>query len=442
MVSYKSFFKNKKITLMGLGLLGRGVGDAAFLASLGVNLIVTDLKNSKQLSSSLKKLSKYKNIKFVLGKHRLEDFRNRDMILKAAGVPLNSPFVQEARKHRVPVEMSSALFARLSGLPIIGITGTRGKSTVTHLIAHILKTAGKKVITGGNVKGVSTLSFLPRANKYDFAVLELDSWQLQGFGEDKISPGLSIFTTFLPDHMNYYGNSMKKYFLDKANIFKYQNGGDVLITGRQAYPYIKKWGGKIDSRMIVADGNILKKWKFNLEGKHNAYNAAIAIKAAGTLGISDNVIKRALSTFKPVEGHLELIKNIKGIKIYNDTNSTTPDATVAALKAVGSGKNIILIAGGADKNLSTKELTRVIKKYAKEVILLSGTGTNKLISENPPLKKISRDFGNIEDAVNYAYKTAERGDVILFSPGFASFGMFKNEYHRGAMLNKIVSKLK
>ncbi len=427
---------------MGLGLLGRGIGDAAFLASLGARLIVTDLKTKKQLSSSLKKLSKYKNVRFVLGKHRSEDFRNRDMILKAAGVPLNSPFIKEAKKHKIPVEMSSALFARFSGLPIIGITGTRGKSTATHLIAHILKAAGKKVLMGGNIKGVSTLSFLPKADKYDFAVLELDSWQLQGFGEDKISPQLAVFTTFLPDHMNYYGNDMKKYFSDKANIFKYQKKNDTLITGKQALPFIKKWGGKINGRMIVSSGNLPHDWKMNLEGKHNQYNASIAIETARTLGMPDNVIKKSLSTFKPIEGRLELIKMIKGIKIYNDTNSTTPDATIAALKAVGIGKNIILIAGGADKNLSTKDLVRVIKKYAKKIILLSGTGTDKLISENPQLKKISDEFGNLKDAVNFARKTAEQGDVILFSPGFASFGMFKNEYHRGEIFNRIVSKLK
>ena len=427
---------------MGLGLLGRGVGDAAFLASLGAKLTVTDLKTKNQLSSSLKKLSKYENIKFVLGRHRLEDFRTQDIILKSAGVPLNSPFIKEAKKHKIPVEMSSALFARFSGLPIIGITGTRGKSTVTHLITHILENSGKKVLMGGNVKGVSTLSFLPKTDKYDFAVLELDSWQLQGFGEDKISPQLAVFTTFLPDHMNYYGNNMKKYFLDKANIFKYQKKGGILITGKQALPFIKKWGGKIPGRLITANGRLPLGWKMILEGEHNKYNASIAIEVAHALGISSSAIKKALSTFKPVEGRLELIKTIKGIKIYNDTNSTTPDATIAALKALNGGKNIILIAGGADKNLFTKELARVIKKFTKKIILLSGTGTNKLISENPWLKKISHEFGNLKDAVNFAHKNARGGDIILFSPGFASFEMFKNEYNRGETFNKIISKLK
>src|SRR3989344_8267606 len=211
MSDFEQYFKGKKITVMGLGLLGRGVGDVAFLAECGAELIVTDLKTKEQLKESLEKLAKFKGIKYVLGEHRLEDFRNRDFILKAAGVPLDSVYIEEAKKNNIPVEMSAALFAKFSGLPIIGVTGTRGKSTVTHLIAHILESAGKRVILGGNVRGVSNLQLLkeinPPAGRADVAVLELDSWQLQGFGEAKISPHISAFTNFMQDHLNYYKNN-------------------------------------------------------------------------------------------------------------------------------------------------------------------------------------------------------------------------------------------
>ncbi|MFA6274511.1 MAG: UDP-N-acetylmuramoyl-L-alanine--D-glutamate ligase, partial [Candidatus Paceibacterota bacterium] len=134
MKNFKKQFKDKKITVMGLGLLGRGAGDTAFLAECGANLIVTDLKNKKQLANSIKILSKYKNITYRLSEHKLEDFRNRDFILKSAGVPINSPYLLEARKNGIKIEMSASLFAKVSKIPIIGITGTRGKSTVTHLL--------------------------------------------------------------------------------------------------------------------------------------------------------------------------------------------------------------------------------------------------------------------------------------------------------------------
>src|SRR3989344_3754467 len=227
MQDFKSYFKGKKVTVMGLGLLGRGVGDAAFLAECGAEVLVTDLKQKDVLKPSLQKLKKYSKpargragIKYVLGEHRLEDFKNCDMVLKAAGVPIDSPYIKEAKKNKIPVEMSGSLFARLSGLPIIGVTGTRGKSTVTELIFHILKSSGKKAILGGNIRGVSNLQLLkkftpPRsggARNAEVAVMELDSWQLQGFGESKISPHIAVFSTFYPDHMGYYAGSMNKYF--------------------------------------------------------------------------------------------------------------------------------------------------------------------------------------------------------------------------------------
>jgi UDP-N-acetylmuramoylalanine--D-glutamate ligase len=139
-----SYFKNKKITVMGLGLLGRGVGDVKFLAECGADLIVTDLKTEEELEPSLEKLEGLGNIKFVLGEHRFEDFRDRDFILKAAGVPLDSDFIEEARKNNVPVKMSASLFAKFSPSRIVGITGTRGKTTVSYLIYEILKKSGKK----------------------------------------------------------------------------------------------------------------------------------------------------------------------------------------------------------------------------------------------------------------------------------------------------------
>ncbi len=445
--NYRNYFKGKKIIVMGLGLLGRGVGDSEFLAKSGAKLTITDLKGKAVLKSSLKKLSKYKDINFVLGKHRKGDFRGKDMILKAAGVPLDSPHIKEAKRNKIPIKMSSSLFAELSGVPVIGITGTRGKSTVAHLIYHILKTAGKKVILGGNIKGISTLSFLPKSKNLDFAVLELDSWQLQGFGEDKFSPHISVFTTFYPDHLDYYASaslstSMKKYFKDKANIFKYQKKKDFLIAGKQSLSSIKKWGGKIKGKLIIPPDNLPKGFSTNLPGKHNEYNACLAIEVARVLGIPDKLIKKALLSFNSIEGRLELIRAIKGIKIYNDTNSTTPDATVVALQALGHRmsklkKRIVLIMGGSDKGLDMSRLVKEIPKYCKAVIFLSGTGTDKIKNK---IKGV--EFYDLKQAVYKAMSITKKGDTILFSPAFASFGMFKNEYDRGDKFVKLVKNLK
>ncbi len=274
MKNYENLFKGKKITLMGLGLLGRGVGDAAFLAEAGADLTVTDLKSATDLAASLEPLKKFKNIRFVLGEHRIEDFTAADLVVKAAGVPMDSLFILEAQKNGVPVAMSTVLFAEYTEAKVVGITGTRGKSTVAYLLYEILKAhaaqeekdfAGNKigdVFLGGNILGVSTLDLLSKTKMGDIAVLELDSWQLQGLAgshnrefptrPEGFSPPIAVFTTFMSDHMNYYANDMERYFADKANLYRFQEASDTLVVSEQVMEYIKKFGPEPKAKVIVA----------------------------------------------------------------------------------------------------------------------------------------------------------------------------------------------
>lgn len=420
---YVSFFKGKRVTLMGLGLLGRGIGDARFLAPLVAELIVTDLKTESELASSLQELKEFSNITFHLGGHRLEDFKGRDMIIKAAGVPLDSPYVAEARKNGVPVYMSTALFAKFAteaGATTVGVTGTRGKSTVSHLIYHALKEAGRPTYLGGNIRGLSTLEMLSDVEKGDCVVLELDSWQLQGFGDLHISPHLAVFTNLLEDHLNYYKNNPEQYFWDKANIFTYQKAGDQLAVGAQVLGQIQKANPPIAP--VVAPP-LPEDWHMQLLGEHNKENASLAALALRMLGLNEGQIKSGLESFEPVEGRLQLVREVNGVKIYNDNNATTPDATVAALKSFD--RPVILIAGGADKGLDASTLVEEMKR-CKKVLLLEGTGTDKIKTELPD----TMIYHSVAEALGAAYAAAEEGDIILFSPGFASFGLFTNEYER------------
>src|SRR3989344_3979939 len=434
-------FRGKKITVMGLGLLGRGVGDARYLAECGAELIVTDLKTREQLDESVAQLKSFSNVQFVLGEHRLEDFKNRDLILKAAGVPLDSIYIAEAKKNNIPIRMSADLFAEISGIQVIGVTGTRGKSTVVHMIYEILKTADRKVLLGGNVRGVSNLELLKEVTSEHVAVLELDSWQLQGWNEAKISPHISVFTTFYPDHLNYYKNDLDSYLADKANIFLYQKPEDTLILGKQCAPIIiEKYGDKIESKTLVVDElKLPDTWTLCIPGQHNRYNAALALAVARALNIPDDISRRALEVFKGVPGRLELIADKNGIKIYNDTTSTTPEATLAALSALshdGLTKSIIVIMGGTDKNLDMNVLLAKLADV-KRVILLVGSGTNRILEFLPNASV----FDTLEKAVAEAFSSAQSGDTILFSPAFTSFGMFKNEFDRGDQFTAIVKTL-
>ncbi len=471
MINYKEYFKGKKITMLGLGLLGRGLNDAKFLAECGADLIITDLKTEEQLAPSLKKLqtAKYglQTTNFVLGGHRMEDFQNRDFILKSAGVPIHSVYIAEAQKNNIPIKMDASWFSELaSGVKLVGVTGTRGKSTVTHLIYQILKLAfphislGQKnseVFLGGNVRGLATLPLLKKVKPGDVVVLELDSWQLQGFGDSKISPQVSVFTNLMSDHLNYYmkGSQSEKdaeerYFTDKAQIYLHQKADDYLICGQKIAGRI----GKIKSHKIIARQEIVPKtWKIKIPGEHNLENIACAVRACEALGIPLNIIKKGVESYMGIPGRLELIREYKGVKIYNDTNATTPDATLVALRALGPTshqnasrdkiKKIILICGGSDKSLDMSELVKEIPKYTKEIFLLSGTGSEKLIANSSQLKAFKYNkCDNLKYAVGEAIKKAKKGDIILFSPAFASFGMFKNEYDRGDKFNKLIKALK
>lgn len=433
--------KGKNITVMGLGLLGRGVGDARFLAECGANLIVTDLKTTEDLQASVDQLSRFPNVTFVLGEHRLEDFRGRDFILKAAGVPLNSPYIAEARASGTPIKMSASWFMELSGIPVIGVTGTRGKSTVTHMLESVLKRAGKKVLVGGNVRGVSTLSLLNDVTPDALALFELDSWQLQGFGDAGVSPQLSVFTTFYPDHLVYYNNDIDAYLNDKAHIFLNQKTEDTVVLGEQmATTVIEKYGEAIRSKVVIAGTDLIPSdWQLVVPGEHNRYNAGVALAAARALHVNDETSKEALESFLGVPGRLELVSLKDGVAFYNDTNSTTPEATVVALHALGheGDKRIILIMGGYDKGLDMKGLLEIIPETTKHVSLLNGTGTDRVRGSLPDAPV----FQTLKEALDDALSYAESGDTILFSPAFASFGMFVNEYDRGDQFNELVRAL-
>src|SRR3989344_5057804 len=346
-------FKNKKVTVMGINPEGRGVQDAEFLARHGAKVVVTDMKNEKDLKESVTRIKKYKNISFALGEHRSRDFQNRDLIIRAAGAPLDSIYLKEAKKNRIEIKTDETIFLALAPkIVLVGVTGTKGKSTVSHLIYEILKSSGLRVFLAGNVRGQAALPLLEKVKEGDVVVMELDSWKLQGFGDAKISPRVAVFTNFYRDHLNYYKGDMKKYFGDKANIFKYQKNGDTLIAGQSAKDAIQKYyKGKIKSNIVeTGKKDFSKSWRPLILGEHNKENIAFAIKACEALGVSKSDIKKCVESFKGVPGRLEFVREINGVKYYNDTTATTPDATIAALRALSS-HNVILIAGGADKKL-------------------------------------------------------------------------------------------
>ena len=410
-------FKDKKVVIMGLGLLGGGVGAAKFFAKQGANVLVTDLRTRKELKESIKKLKKFDQIRFVLGKHRKEDFINADLIIRNPGVPRESKYLKIAKDNDIPVKTDVDIFFDLCSAPIIGITGTKGKSTVATLIYLFLKKKYSKTFLAGNI-GVSPLELLNKIDRKSKVVLELSSFELEDL---KKSPKVAVITILFPDHLNRY-KDFKHYVNAKKSIFKYQKKDDILVLNND--PETKKLCSEAKSKVYFFKGS----------------NVEAAVLVAELFKIPKNDIKKVLSNFKGVAHRQEFVVEKKGIKYFNDTTATNPEAVIFAIETFKKRfpkSRIVLIAGGEDKKLSYRSLARSIKHDVDHVVLLPGTGSNKL------KKGLSKFYfvKSMKQAVKKASYLAQKGDVVLLSPGAASFNLFENEFDRGNQFVRAVKKL-
>lgn len=434
---------------MGLGLHGGGTGTVKFFAREKARITVTDLRSKRELSPTLQRISRVKGIKYVLGRHRYEDFSRANLIIKNPGVPADSPYIRFAQKKHIPITTDVGIFFDRCPAKIIGLTGTRGKSTTAALLAAFLRKlpGGSRIFLAGNIRK-SALSILPRVKERDIVVLELSSFQLEDLAREKKSPPIAAITNLMRDHLNRHKN-FKKYFNAKAAIFKYQtpqdylfiNGGDKALgkLARGARSHIVKTKLPPNLKPVV----------ISRLGSHYLQTVGLAVAIAKHLGVGMNPIKRALKKFRPLQGRQQYLGKRQGINFVNDTTATIPDAAVAALTRFGAvcKKNrnrLILIAGGQDKKLVFQPMARAIINYADSCILLPGTATPKIASLLKRKKFAPQRLvvaKNMNEAVAQAWKRARRGDWILLSPGAASFGLFLNEFDRGHQFNQAVTQI-
>ncbi|MEA3273261.1 MAG: UDP-N-acetylmuramoyl-L-alanine--D-glutamate ligase [Patescibacteria group bacterium] len=467
-------YKNKKVTIMGLGLQGSGTSAVAFFSKAGAKVTVTDIKTKEKLESSLEKLKQYKDIKYVLGQHRPEDFSKADLIIKGPGISGSSKYLDIARKNKVPIETEAGIFFELVESYVIGVTGTRGKSTTVQLIYEILKQVSKKTVIGGNIVNKPLLGLLNNDKKGVRMVLELSSFQLEGIEPHQKSPQISVITNFMADHLDRYKN-LDAYHQAKETIIKYQTAGDytvlnhdddkvrMLATNLKSEVWFfsmnKLGGGRV---VFASEGKIfirrkkegeteeiISLSKLKLIGKHRVANVLAAVAVASILKIPSKKIKKVLENFTGIEHRLEIIKELEGVLYINDTTATTPQAAFMALNSFKDP--VILIAGGSDKGLDFEPFVSEIMARAKQLILLPGKGTDRILKH---LKSISAPEGentqtklepqmakDLEEAVALAYQEAKSGDIVLLSPGCTSFGMFANEFERGDKFKALVENL-
>jgi UDP-N-acetylmuramoylalanine--D-glutamate ligase len=448
--------QRKRVLIMGLGLQGSGMAAARYAVQQGATVRVTDMKSPTILAPSTQALSGLP-IEFVLGQHRDEDFLWAEIVIRNPGVPRSSPYLRLAQEHGAQIEMEIALFFLACPGRIIGITGTRGKTTTTSLIYEILHASGHPTVLGGNVAGVETLSLLPQITPETFVVLELSSWQLEGLAPHAVSPAVAVMTNIYPDHLNTY-TDMDEYAEAKANIFRHQYPTDIALFNYDN-PWTRRFGEEAPGRAWFTSlqrGGSFARGSTQLEpfiftetplvGRHNLENILLATTSARLLGIPDEMIARAVRNFRGVAHRLEDLGIIDGVHFINDSTSTTPIAGQVGL--VAFKEPIVLVAGGNTKHLPLEQWPTTIIERCRDVILLQGSGTEELLTVlhtearkqgvGNPVRGV---FSDLVRALDTAMAYTKPGDVLLFSPGFTSFGMFLNEFDRGNQFVEYVRAL-
>ncbi len=436
--------KNRKIGIIGYSRTGRAT--AEFVAKNGGIVKVSELSETNELREELLN----KGYEFELGKNSPEFLSDCDLIIISPGVSSESDFVRELENRGKDIISEIEFASRFIKGKIIGITGSNGKSTVTSMIYHILKSAGKSSTIAGNI-GVPLINFVE--DNSDYFVVELSSFQLEKIKDFK--PFISVLLNITPDHLDRYP-SFEEYALAKFNIFRNQNDSDFAIlnsedefTNKNSEKinaekiYFSISGSKSDiylsqNEIFFKGEKIMRVSEIPLLGIHNVENTMASIGAAMVIGIEPAKIREAVISFKGLEHRTELCGEIKGIKFINDSKATNIDATFKALLSFSSP--LILILGGKDKGGDFTKLNKLIKEKVKKLILI-GAAREKI------KKQLNRsiDFVEVEtmrDAVYRGYEFADRGDIVILSPACASFDMYENFEERGKDFKKIVEELK
>lgn len=417
--------KNKKVLVFGLGRQGGGAGDAAWLAAHGATVQVSD-----------------SNLALCPEGQTVAQIDWADLIIKNPGVPDDHPLLIVARSQGKPVLTSIAIFVQHTSVKVIGITGTRGKSTTTALISKLLeKQYPGQVITGGNIPGTSGLSLFDQDVGKLYAVLELSSFQLHNFHDFKVSPPITVITNLYPDHLNRY-KTMRDYQHDKEAIVMYQKPTDLTLYNRDnpgAHAIAKSSTGQV--RAYSAKD--VRTWDTTLPGLHNRENLAAMWGIAQALAITQTTCQEVVKNFHGLPFRQEIVRVHKDITYVNDTTATTPTAATKALQA--SATPTIWITGGDTKQLPFDELIAEIKSnsYLKKIVIL---GSKNIPDYTYALKLVAADkilgtADSMSSALDLARSCVQSGDNILLSPGFASFDLFQNEFDRGRQFNDYVQAL-
>ncbi len=443
-ISKDMSFNGKNILIMGLGINQGGIGAARFFARSEANVKVTDLKDANDLKDSIAELSEFKNIEYVLGEHRFEDFDWADLILKNADVRPGNKYIEYALSNGKRVETDVSLFLNyVNRDQIIGITGTKGKSTTSTLVFEILRNTlpngENKVKFAGNI-GKSVLDVISHIEEDSVVILELSSAQLTIFDQNKLSIKRAAITNIHPDHISYHG-SMEEYVKAKRAITAFQTHKDLLFLRKSdEISTSKSFIDGLEAKITYSDVNDFDKNQLPviLQLEHNLENFAQAAMIAESFGINKDDIYKSVKDFQGVEFRQQLIKVWNGVKIINDSAGSTPTAAMQALKTYPGA---IFIIGGMNKDLDYQDMADYVDNFAKSVYLFEGTATDDLKSKIKNRDLVKGEWNNFEEMLEQIKKELKNGDTLVLAPGGTSFNYFQSQYDRGRKFNAAVEKI-
>src|SRR5664279_1247474 len=444
---------SKKIVILGAG--ESGTGSAVLAQKHGFDVFVSD---KGQIKSNYREILDKHSIKWEEGNHNESVIFEADEVIKSPGIHEDAPIIKKIREKGIPVISEIEFAGRYAKGIKICITGSNGKTTVTNLISHILKKAGKKVAMTGNVG--NSFAMAVAEEPYDYYVIELSSFQLDGMYEFKAD--IAILMNITPDHLDRYDHKLQNYIDSKFRVIQNQGKNEFLIFWA-GDPIIKKelserkpemtllpfsdeiiegMTAYIENDELIIDypnkTNIMTIHEFALKGRHNTYNSMAAAIAGKILNIRKEVIRESLADFQGVEHRLEPVITVCGINFINDSKATNVNSTWYALECMED--NIIWIVGGVDKGNDYSESFPIVKQKVKAIVCL-GKDNKKIIEAFKDKVATIVETTSMEEAVRSSYYLARKGETVLLSPACASFDLFKNYEDRGRQFKQAVRNL-
>lgn len=449
-------FIEKKVLVLGAGISGISV--ACVLQNRGAQVTLSDSKPQELLKNKDFSAIHESGVTLALGRQDEGLLEGVDWVVVSPGISINIPLINSAKSRNIKVMSEIEVAYQLCPAPILAVTGTNGKTTTTTLIGEMVKTTDRNVVVGGNI-GLALSQEVAEVGEKGIVVAEISSFQLEGSIDFR--PRVAAILNITPDHLDRH-HSMENYIAMKERIFANQTSDDYIVLNYDDLT-VREMASKVPSKVFffsrqtelssgifVKDGMIIMKWqgktyavvpvsKIQLRGGHNIENVLAACGVAFFAGVSLSAMVKTLINFTGVEHRIEMVSTINGVTYYNDSKATNPESSIKALEAFD--KNIILIAGGRDKNTDLTVFMQLIKEKVDHLILLGEAKERFEVAAIAQGVNQIHSVTSLAAAVQLAQQIAKKPQVVLLSPACASYDMFASYEERGKLFKKLVYEL-